>query len=136
MGDKLKVFVGVLLVFVIGTLAGSFGTKAYLKYRVSHFVERGQEAQAELFLGRLTSDLNLTEPQQTKIGEILRDSHQRLSQISRRCRPEIRGITKHCFEMIREILSDDQRQKFDRFQERFNQRGKRRMLRHSSPPSQ
>jgi len=67
MNSKLKVSVGVLLVFVLGILAGSLGTQAYMKYRVSRFVERGHEARAELFLGRLSHDLDLTETQQTEI---------------------------------------------------------------------
>jgi len=136
MNNKLKVSVGVLLVFVLGILAGSFGTQAYMKYRVSHFVQRGQEARSELFLGRLSHDLDLTEEQRTEIGKILRNSHRKLAQISQRCQPEIRGIIEHDFGMIREILSDDQKQKFDRFQKRFQQRGKHRMFRPPPPPSQ
>ena len=136
MNNKLKVSVGVLLVFALGILAGSFGTQAYMKYRVSHFVQRGQEARSELFLGRLSRDLDLTEEQRTEIGKILRNSHQRLAQISQRCQPEIRGIIEHDFGMIREILTDDQKQKFDRFQKRFQQRGKHRMFRPPPPPSQ
>ncbi len=136
MNNKLKVSVGVLLVFALGILAGSFGTQAYMKYRVSHFVQRGQEARSELFLGRLSRDLDLTEEQRTEIGKILRNSHQRLAQISQRCQPEIRGIIEHDFGMIREILTDDQKQKFDRFQKRFQQRGKHRMFRPPPPRSQ
>jgi len=136
MNNKLKVSVGVLLVFVLGILAGSFGTQAYMKYRVSHFVQRGQEARAELFLGRLSRDLDLTETQQTEIGKILRDSHQRLAQISQRCQPEVSGIIDRDFVMIRALLNEDQRDKFDRFQKRFQQRGRHRMLRQPPPPSQ
>ena len=136
MNNKLKVSVGVLLVFVFGILAGSFGTQAYMKYRVSHFVQRGQEARAELFLGRLSRDLDLTETQQTEIGKILRDSHQRLAQISQRCQPEVSGIIDRDFVMIRALLNEDQRDKFDRFQKRFQQRGRHRMLRQPPPPSQ
>jgi len=136
MNNKLKVSVGVLLVFALGILAGSFGTQAYMKYRVSHFVQRGQEARSELFLGRLSRDLDLTEEQRTEIGKILRNSHQRLAQISQRCQPEIRRIIEHDFGMIREILTDDQKQKFDRFQKRFQQRGKHRMFRPPPPRSQ
>ncbi|MBW2599064.1 MAG: hypothetical protein JRC60_02980 [Deltaproteobacteria bacterium] len=134
MNNKLKVSVGVLLVFVLGILAGSFGTQAYLKYRVSHFVQRGQEARAELFLGRLSRDLDLAEAQRTEIGKILRDSQQRLAQISQRCQPEIRGITEHGFAMIRECLSDEQREKFERLQRKFQQRRRHRMFRRPLQP--
>jgi hypothetical protein len=133
MSNKLKVSIGVLLVFALGTLAGTFGTQAYMKYRVSHFVQRGQDARAQLLLGRLSSDLGLTEAQRAEIGKILRNSHQRLAQISQRCQPEIRGILEHDFAMIRELLSDDQRERFDQFQRRFQQRGRHRMLRQPPP---
>lgn len=134
MSNKLKVSVGVLLVFVLGIVAGSFGTQAYLKYRASHFVQRGSEARAERFLGRLSRDLDLTETQQAEIGKIVRESHQKLAQISQRCQPEIRGIIEHDFGMIREILTDEQREQFDRFQKRFHQRGRHRMFRHQPLP--
>lgn len=136
MNNKLKVSVGVLLVFVLGILAGSFGTQAYMKYRVSSFVERGNEARTELFLGRLSRDLDLTEAQRTEIGKILRDSHQRLARISYRCQPEVRGIMEHQFAMIREILSDEQRERFDLFQKRFQQRGRHRKFSQPPAPSQ
>lgn len=134
MSNKLKVSVGILLVFILGTLAGSFGTQAYLKYRVYHFVQRGHEARAERFLGRLSHELDLTETQQIEIGKILRDSHRELARISQRCQPEIRAIIEHDFGMIREILTDDQRERFDQFQRRFHQRGRHRMLRQPPPP--
>ena len=134
MSNKLKVSVGVLLVFVLGIVAGTFGTQAYMKYRVSHFVQRGHEARAEVLLGRLSRNLDLTETQQTEIGKILRNSHQRLAQISQRCQPEIRGIIDRDFATIRELLSDDQKERFDRFQRRFRERGRHRMFRESLPP--
>ncbi|MBN2539033.1 MAG: hypothetical protein JXB09_03175 [Deltaproteobacteria bacterium] len=134
MSNKLKVSVGVLLVFTLGILAGSLGTKAYMKYRVSHFVQRGHEARAELMLGRLSRDLDMTEVQRTEIGKILSDSHRRLNEISQRCQPEICGIIENDFEMIRERLNDDQKPKFDKFQKRFQQRGRHRMFRPPPPP--
>ncbi|MBW2561202.1 MAG: hypothetical protein JRE40_10175 [Deltaproteobacteria bacterium] len=120
--------------FVLGIVAGSFGTQAYMKYRSSHFVQRGHEARAERFVERLSRDLDLTGAQQAEIGTIVRESHRKLAQISQRCQPEIRGIMEHDFGMIRELLTDDQREKFDRFQRRFHQRGRHRMFRRSLPP--
>ena len=133
MNNKLKVAIGVLLVFALGVLAGAFGTQAYMTYRTSHFAQRDPEARTERFLGRLSRDLELTGAQRTQIGKILMDSHRRLARISGRCQPEIRAVTEHTFAMIREILSDDQRERFDRFERRFQQRGRHRMLRRPPP---
>jgi Spy/CpxP family protein refolding chaperone len=133
MSNKLKASIGVLLVFVLGILAGSFGTQAYMKYRASHFLQRGYEERAERFLGRLTRDLDLTAAQQAEIGEIVRESHRKLAQISRRCRPEIQGIIERDFAMIRRILTDEQREKFAQFQGRFDQRGRHRTFRKPLP---
>ncbi|HOO91017.1 MAG TPA: hypothetical protein PLA74_09380 [Syntrophales bacterium] len=134
MNNKVKVSVGILLVFVLGVLAGSFGTKAYMKYRFSHFMQRGHEARTEFLLGQLSRDLDLTEDQRTEIRKILTDSHQRLNQISRRCQPEIRGIIEHDFEMIRELLNDEQKPKFDQFQKQFHKKGKQRAFQPPLPP--
>ena len=135
MGNMLKVSIGVLLVFILGILAGSFGTQAYLKYRTSLFVEKGYEARAERFMGRLVRDLDLTQAQQDEIGAIVTESHRKLSQISQRCQPEIRGIIERDFAMIRHILTDEQRQKFDQLQKRIQQRGRHRMLNQPTPPA-
>lgn len=138
MSNKLKTTIGVLLVFVLGALAGVFGTQAYMKYRAVHFIERGHEARAERFLEHLSRDLDLTAAQQAEIGEILRESHRKLADISQRCRPEIRSIIEGDFEKIRRILTDEQCQRFDQFQKRFHQRGKHRKFerppRHPLPP--
>lgn len=135
MDNKLKVSIGVLLVFALGILAGAFGTQAYMKYRTAHFVQRGYEARAERFLEHLTHDLDLTEAQQAEIGTIVRESHRKLAEISHRCRPEIRAIIDSDFEKIRRILTEEQCREFDQFQKRFRERGKRRMLNRPPPPS-
>ncbi len=134
MNNTVKVTIGVLLVFVLGILAGAFGIQAYLKYRTSHFVQRGPEARAERFLEHLSRDLDLTDDQRAEIGTIVRESHRRLAEISWRCRPEIRGIIEGDFEKIRRVLTDDQRRRFERFQMRFYQRGKHRILDRPPPP--
>ena len=134
MNNTVKVTIGVLLVFVLGILAGAFGTQVFLKYRTSHFVQRGPEARAERFLEHLSRDLDLTDDQRAEIGTIVRESHRRLAEISRRCRPEIRGIIEGDFEKIRRILTDEQRQKFDQFQKRFHQRGTHRKFDRPPPP--
>ncbi|MCK4534639.1 MAG: hypothetical protein KAT81_03845 [Syntrophobacterales bacterium] len=135
MNNKLKVSVGVLLVFVLGILAGSLGTQAYMKYRVSHFMSRGHEARTELLLKRLSRDLDLTETQKAEIKKILRDSQKTLAEIGQRCRPQIGRIIENHFAMIREILNDDQKQKLDEFYKRFRKQGKHGLFRSLPPPS-
>ena len=126
MNNKLKASIGVLLVFILGILAGVFGTQAYMKYRTAHFIQRGHEARAERFLEHLSRDLDLTAAQQAEIGVIVRESHRKLAEISRRCRPEIKAIIANDFERIRQILTDEQCRRFDQFQKKFQQRGKHR----------
>ncbi len=133
MKNKLKVSVGVLLVFIIGTLAGSFGTQYYMKYRADHFMKRGHEARVDFLLGRLSRELDLTEEQKREIGIILTDSHRRLAEISQRYQPEIRGIMDNDFALIRNLLNDEQKTRFDFFQKRLCERGRHRMLRQPLP---
>ena len=133
MNNRVKVSVGILLVFVLGILAGTFGTQAYMKYRMSHFVQRGHEARAELLLERLSRNLDLTETQRAQIEKILRDSQKTLAEIGQRCRPQVSKIIENNFAMIREILTDEQKQKLDEFRTKFKRRGRHGMFRPPLP---
>ena len=116
---KLKISVAIFLVFCVGALAGSLVTQVYFKERISHYMKRDHRARAEYFLNRLTEELHLTEAQQHTIGQILRESHQKIREIDRKFRPEIRKIIDQDFQTIRETLTDTQKPKFDEFIKNF-----------------
>lgn len=129
---KLKIGVIIFLVFSVGALAGSLGTQVYFKERISHYMKRDHRARAEYFLNRLTEKLDLTEAQQQTIGQILRESHQKIREIDRKFRPEIKKIIDQDFQTIRNELTAVQKPKFDEFVESFRNRHR---MKGATPPS-
>jgi len=120
--NKMRVAVAILLVFMLGVLAGTLGSRLYTKYRITRFVERGHEARAELLLQKLTHELDLTEVQRSKIGAILRNSQEKLHRVDKKYRPEIKKVIDEDFRLIKELLNDEQQKKLDLFFEKFKKR--------------
>jgi hypothetical protein len=65
-----KLISGLLLVFVLGILAGSVGTGFYLKHRLAPLIKEPR-ARKTFIMKRLSKELNLTSDQKTKIDPIV-----------------------------------------------------------------
>jgi len=116
---RLKLWAGLILVFILGAIAGSLGTGFYYKDRMERFTRYGHPARSHLLLERLSEELNLTEEQRQEIGTIVDQFHEKLSQIKRSVRPDIRKLRDDTFVAIREKLRDDQKEKFDQLRKRL-----------------
>ena len=123
---KLKIGVAIFLVLCLGVLAGSLGTQFYFKGKISHFMKRDHRSREEFLLKRLTKELELTKVQQEAVGGILRETHNKIRQIDRKFRPQIRKILDEEFQVIRETLNDAQKPKFDKFIKNFRKTHRRK----------
>jgi hypothetical protein len=119
---KAKKWVILLLVFILGALAGSLGMQWYIHQKVSDFFRRGDEARVELLLARMSRELSLTDVQQVQIKQILLESHARIHEIKTQTEPRIRAIIEDSFLRMKENLDDNQQKKLDDFHERLKKR--------------
>lgn len=126
---KAKMWVILLLVFILGALAGSLGMQWYIHKKVSDFFRRGEEARVEILLERMSRELSLTDVQQVEIKRILQESHARIHEIKTQTDPRIRAIIEESFLRIREKLDDNQKKKLDDFHEQLKKK-----RRHLPPP--
>ena len=71
----LKVCVGILLIFIMGMLAGTLGTGFFIKHRIGRFIQGGGPPPPIRILERLSAKLDLSKPQQREIEKILKQAH-------------------------------------------------------------
>ncbi|HXP82146.1 MAG TPA: hypothetical protein VN976_19765 [Verrucomicrobiae bacterium] len=108
-----KAFLLVFVLFVLGVALGSVGT-----YLVTMRVQAARP-QATLAhnpghtMAMFTRDLNLNPDQQNQIQAILNDTRSRYASLHQKLDPEYEQVRQQGRERIREILTPEQRPKFE-----------------------
>jgi hypothetical protein len=123
--NKIKLVVGIILLLLLGALAGSVGTGIYIRHRIEH-IRPAKPPKAHFLLRKLSRELDLTETQQVEIGKILEESHTEITALRRKFLPEIKDITDQSFAHIKEKLDKEQKQKLDKLHgklKRWRKRG-------------
>jgi uncharacterized membrane protein len=114
--SKLKLVVGVILIFIVGALAGSVGTGIYLRQRMEKFTVGWHRRPPEtaFLMKRLSKKLDLTDAQRVEIEKIVEEYQEKIFAVRRTFLPEIREITDQSLALIREKLNNEQQQKLDK----------------------
>ena len=108
-----KAFLLVLVLFVLGVALGGVGT-----YLVTMRVQAARP-QATLAhnpghtMAMFTRDLNLNADQQNQIQAILNDTRSRYASLHQKLDPEYEQVRQQGRERIREVLTSEQRLKFE-----------------------
>ena len=120
--NKLKVWVGIVLVFLVGTLAGSLSTGIYFKHRIERFAKGRRPPIKVVLMKKLSHELDLTERQRVEIEEILDQLQANLLDLRRKRRPELDKLFHNSFGLIREKLNSEQKKRFDEIREELRKR--------------
>lgn len=109
----------IILVFVLGVALGAVG------HSVADRRVLGARTQQPAFLqprpnppravSRLTSELDLTAEQQKQIGDILADMQHRYDVVHDQMNPQFAEIREQGHDQIRQVLTPEQRPKFEDF---------------------
>ena len=104
-----------LLVFLVGALAGSLGTGYYYKNRVKKFEAGGPPIQEriQIITGRFSNELDLTNEQRTEFEKIIKESQEKKIALVDKFQPEIKQINDDTFTSIKNKLTDEQKTKLD-----------------------
>ena len=122
---KWRLIVGVTLVFVLGVMAGSVGTRFYQRNWAERFW-KDPAARKALFLKRLTRELALSETQRQEFKAIIDDVDQKVEELHRENRTEIRAILEGGFSRMMERLDPAQQEKLKELKARREERLKHR----------
>lgn len=129
---KGKLIAGVALVFVLGVLAGSLGTRFYHRDWSEPFFREASSRKA-LILKRLTKDLGLTEAQQKEFRAIVDETEKKLEAFGVERRSAVKTIFDESFARMKEKLDPDQQKKLEVLRAKHEARLKERSRKHHFP---
>jgi Spy/CpxP family protein refolding chaperone len=109
---RLKIWLVVLGVFVLGGLSGVAADSAYRLRATGNGREGGRPGHEKMF-ERMRGDLSLTDEQARQVKTILDETRDEYRTLRAECRPRYDAIRQKGRERIRALLTPDQRQRFD-----------------------
>ena len=113
--NKWQVRLAVLVLFVVGFLAGAL---AMNMYRGRQWPPRsGGRGGFEQMIERL----NLTQDQRTQVENIFEDARNQLAELRRESEPRFREVRKNTDERLQAVLTSEQ---WEQFQEMTSRRGR------------
>ena len=108
-----KLWGGLIVLFLAGTLTGIVGTCLYHRYEQQHRGEGGPTARQERLMKHLTQELSLTPEQQADIQPIVKRTHVDILQLRVQHQPEVERIFAKGIADLKPKLSADQQTKLD-----------------------
>jgi Spy/CpxP family protein refolding chaperone len=102
----------VLVLFILGIALGSVGTYV-VTTRVLAARPQGALARNPGHMAMFTRDLNLNPDQQTQIQAIMNDTRARYAELHQKLDPEYEQVRHEGRERIRQVLTPEQRPKFE-----------------------
>ena len=118
--NKGKLISGVALVFILGALVGSVGTKLYFERQYPRLADH--RSRKALFIERLSKELNLTEDQKVTIEKFVEQMEEKRREYFLQKRAE----TETLIDQMKKELTPDQQKKLDVLKEEFEKRQKTR----------
>jgi hypothetical protein len=118
--NKWKLITGIALVFILGALVGSIGTRLYFERQYPRLADR--RPTKTFLMERLSKELGLTQEQEGKIEQIVGQIEEKRREYSLQRQVEIEKL----IDQIKKELNDDQRKKLDTLRAKFERRRKMR----------
>lgn len=116
---RLKLTIGILLIFFTGMAAGHLGTSAYFENKI---YRQGPPALHQMIRHKITKELKLSDAQQREFERIITRADKEFDTFRQRHRPEVERIFNECFQKISVILDPMQQKRFEKIKDRFNRR--------------
>ena len=118
--SKWQVRLAVLLVFVLGCVAGGLGLNAYQKYSRT----RAQATRHERF-EQMLNRLQLSEEQKTQVHQILSETRDQLQSLRKESEPRFATIRTQADERLQKVLTPEQWRQFQQERDANRARGRR-----------
>ena len=129
---KWKLIAGVALVFVLGLLMGSLGTRYYHRDWSGRYLQE-PSARKALILKKLNKDLGLSEAQQKEFRTIVEETDKKLEVLGLERRGAVKTILDESFARMKEKLDPEQQKKLDALRAKHEARIKDRSRKHRFP---
>lgn len=118
----------IVLVLLLGVALGAVGHSVFDRRVLGARTQTEQQPRPNppRAVARLTAELNLTPDQQKQIGDILADMQHRFDTVHDQINPQLYQIREQGHDQIRQILTPEQRPKFEDFLARVAEERRRR----------
>jgi hypothetical protein len=117
-----KSILGVLLVFLLGALAGAAVVHRVDRQRVEAVLSGRGGATADLIVRRLTRSLDLDPAQRDQVRAIVTETRRDIVEIRKPVQAQVEAAIERSRARVRAILRPDQQEKFDRIQAEHRKR--------------
>lgn len=117
-----KLWIGLIVLFLAGTLTGIVGTMLYCRYEQEHRWEHGPGARQDRVIKKLAHELSLTSLQRDAIKPIVARAHLELLTLRVRHQPEVEQILTDGMRNMKSTLSPEQQGKLDTLYAQFQRR--------------
>lgn len=117
-----KIWGGLIILFLAGTLTGIGGTILYQRYEQGHQWERGPAAKQERMMKLLTRELSLSPAQQADVEPIVSRAHVEILQLRLSHQPELEQTLARGVADLKAKLSVEQQAKLDKLYARLQRR--------------
>jgi Spy/CpxP family protein refolding chaperone len=123
-------FVAVLGLFLLGVVIGGLAMHLYQANRLAPPPDRpmGSGMHGPLFQERLHRHLELTEEQRREVAEIMQQAQEEGRRMHEEMLPRVHELIESAQEEMREILTPEQRERFDEILERHRRSADRFFL--------
>jgi uncharacterized protein YneF (UPF0154 family) len=111
---KWKAIVSIIIVFVLGVLAGALLTHKIYQHRVEGIMKGEPRTTREFIVQRLDRELHLDANQLEQVLAIVKETHTEMKKVRTQFRPQIEEILARSQEKIRALLRPDQREKYEK----------------------
>jgi uncharacterized membrane protein len=112
--QKWKIIVSVILVFLLGALAGGLVTHKIDQHRIAGIIRGEPGAVGELIVQRLNHKLHLDQEQVEKLRVIVYETRDEMRKVRSQFRPQIREILDRSRNRVRAILRPDQLDEYEK----------------------
>lgn len=110
---KWKIIASIIIVFLLGVLAGALVTHKSYQHRVEGIMKGESKTMREVIVRRLNRELHLDANQSEQLHSIVEETHAEIKKVRRQFRPQIEEVLARSQEKIRAILQPDQLEKYE-----------------------
>ncbi len=111
---KWKAIVSIVIVFLLGALAGTLVTNTVCQQRTVNLIKGEAKSTREFIVRRLNLELHLDAAQQEQLRSIVQETHAEMRNLRRQFRPQTEEILARSQEKVRAILRPDQLEKYEK----------------------
>ena len=111
---KWRAIASIIIVFVLGALAGALLTHKIYQHRVEGIMKGEPRKTTEFIVRRLDRELHLDADQLKQLRAIVEETHAEMKKVRRQFRPQIEEILARSQDKIRALLRSDQLEKYEK----------------------